>query len=66
MVESKQEFQEQLELCDRCRALVAEHRPIRNKAVSTVLTLKEVADNATDVLIPVLRCLGQFRCVIGH
>merc|ERR1719458_369070 len=56
MVESKQAFQKQRELCDRFRALVAEHRPIRNEALSIVLTLKAVADNATYLLIPVLRC----------
>lgn len=51
----KKEFEEQVALCDRFRSLALAYRPIRNGAVSVVLTLKDFAEESHTVMMPCLK-----------
>jgi len=55
MVRLKTKFDEQLELCNFCRHIALQYRPIRMEAVATVVSLKDFADTAYKMLIPMLK-----------
>jgi len=52
LVELRTEFEKQAQLCQAFRKLATEYRPIRNRGVACVVQLKDYADNAFEVHLP--------------